>query len=340
MRSLCLLASRVGVRRTVLCATLLWFLASSGKTHGENPENPAAEATSPSEVVIENDAVRIDLEPVQSAPWRAAIDAATKSRMLPAGGQLSLLRIVLEAQPADVPAEPAKIEAEPLQVNGIPLFIPAGDPGRLAKSFPQDRSHPAEKPPVIQLSSVKLLGLGDVNSGGGGMYRELQSGDFVIVEHINNSRRRDNRDCMHIGSTTHQQGELWVPVPPRGQLGIVGDVVLKQTPPTDMGRIVVEVVDRSKNGVRVQNLQVGSAAVGGPYGARYPFVANGISGTPLVSPGSYKILLPDFDMQKSRWDVAVEPGQVTYLRFIADSQQSVRLEEQKHLAFADAARPE
>lgn len=339
MRFTCLRANRFGARRAVLCATFL-LLAPAVESRGEDAEKPAAEISSPAEVVVENDAVRIDLEPVLSAPWRAAIDAATKSRMLPSGGQLSLLRVVLEAQPTDAPVEPAKSEAEPLQVNGIPLFIPAGDPGRLAKSFPQDRSRPAEKPPVIQLSSVKLLGLGDVNSGGGGMYRELQSGDFVIVEHINNSRRRDNRDCMRIGSTSHQQGELWVPVPPRGQLGIVGDIVLKRTPPTELGRIVVEVIDRSKTGVKVQNLQVGNVVVGGSYGSRYPFVANGISGTPLVSPGPYKILLPDFDMEKSRWDVTVEPGQVTYLRFVADSQQNVRLEEQKPIAFADAARPE
>jgi hypothetical protein len=316
------------------------LLATTGTARSDDFAASTPVESPQTAIVVDSEAVRIDVEPIAAEPWRREIDAVTKSRALQAGRPLSLMRLTLEDE---VTAEPKASDANvtpPPQVNGVPLFIPAGAPSRLVDGLPRrEPGRFSKKAPWIQLGAVKLMTPEETNNGGGGAFKEIENGQFVVLEHVNNSRRRDGRDCVQVGSMTHHQGELWIQVPPPGQLGIVGDVVLKRTPPAEMGRLVVEVIDQSGKGVRVDNLLVGCVAVGGPYGARFPFVANGISATPQVSSGNYKVLLPDFDVAKSRWDVSISPGEVTYLRLSADSQQNLRFVEQKQIAFADANSP-
>jgi hypothetical protein len=63
--------------------------------------------------------------------------------------------------------------------------------------------------------------------------------------------------------------------------------------------------------------------VGGPYGRTYKFNNDGVCETGLLPPGTYEILLPDFDVVKSRWTVRVEAGRTTRLQFTARSQKVV-----------------
>jgi hypothetical protein len=70
-------------------------------------------------------------------------------------------------------------------------------------------------------------------------------------------------------------------------------------------------------------LRIGPIAVGGPYGETVPLRPNLPTDTGKIASGTYKILLPDFDMQKSRWTVEVRPGEATQLHFAAQSQQVI-----------------
>jgi len=292
---------------------------------------------------------RCDLSKIDSAAWNRAIQRATEHRSLQAGGgQFTLMRVFLDgvepdndiddkwddaldaktgraspSVPEKAPHEPAHPGVVPLIVNGVKLFLPG-----LLDTPPEGmRDPPACKrlqsatndPGEIQLSSVKLVSLKTLT--GGGMYRELRNSGFVLVEHINSTQRNAGRDPVHIGSYTHGQTTVWVAAPPRGQLGIAGDVVLLRQAKEDLGRIVAEIQFETDEPITVRSLRLGPVVVGGPYGWSYEFNNDAVCTTDLLPSGIYRILPPDFDMVKSRWVVTVKPGQTTHLKFTARSQK-------------------
>lgn len=182
----------------------------------------------------------------------------------------------------------------------------------------------------VQLTSTKLV-LPQEGSGGG-LYQQVQNGDFVLVEHINSARRKDEKDPVEIASFTHQRATAWVDVPPRGQLGILGDVVLAPLTAEKMGRIVATAQSDSQRPIMMRQFRIGPVAVGGPYGEALPFSLNLPTDTGKIAPGTYKILLSDFDMTKSRWTVEVRPGEVTQLQFLAHSQREIEKVGEEHVA--------
>ena len=180
----------------------------------------------------------------------------------------------------------------------------------------------ADRKDLLQLTSTKLVLPG---KSGGGMYQQIRSGDFVLIEHINSSRRQDGRDPVEIGSLGHHRATVWVDVPPRGTLGVLGDVVLSPVPKKNTGRIAVTVRGKAREPLKITNFRFGPIVVGGSYGETIPFDSDGVCDTGRIAPGEYKVLLPDFDVVKSRWTVKVLPGRVTRLNFVARSQQQVSL---------------
>ncbi len=174
---------------------------------------------------------------------------------------------------------------------------------------------------LIQLIGPKLIVLG--RSPAGGAYAQIESGDFVLVDHVNSTYRRDGRDAVEIASFTHRRAALRIEVPPRRTVAVLGDVILSACPAEEKGRIVATVTPLAAGPLKLDQLRVGPVAVGGPYGKAFPCQADRTCDTGPVAPGSYKILLPDFDMKTSRWTVDVAPGEVTRLRFVARSQETV-----------------
>jgi hypothetical protein len=179
---------------------------------------------------------------------------------------------------------------------------------------------------MVQLTSIKLTDPKEARAGGGGMFRQVRSGSFVLIEHINSTRRKDGMDPVQIASFTHQQTVLWVQVPPPGTLGVLGDVTLAPCPPDQMG--LIEAAVEGDAGLVVRHFWLGTLVVGGSYGRTIAFDPDRKCNTGPIAAGSYRILLPDFDMVKSRWTVNVAPGMTTHLRFVARSQRVIdKLEE-------------
>ena len=280
----------------------------------------------------------INLSRIDSAAWKRAIDRASQHLALQAGhGQFTLIRVFLGGVEPVVEINPRRIEARktrqertrrpprkpsrrPEAVNGVTLFFDAVR--LLLPTRPESNPQPgiSRDASEIQVSSVKLVGIKELS--GGGMYRELRNGEFVLVEHIN-STRNDGRDPVSLGSYTHRQATIDVAVPSRGQLGIAGDVVLVRPEKNELGRIVAQFRFANNEPVIVTTLKLGPLVVGGPYGRTYKFNNDGVCETGLLPPGTYEILLPDFDIIKSRWTVRVEAGRTTRLQFTARSQKVV-----------------
>lgn len=218
---------------------------------------------------------------------------------------------------APVSTDQAAWNAAIAECNELPAIRNGRGSMTLIRVF-LDGSHSED---MLQLAGTKLSSPREARAGGGGMYRQIRSGDFVLVEHINSSRRKEGRDPVEIGTFAHDRAMLWLDVPDRGKLGVHGDVKLKPCADDQMGRIVVTV--EGDAGLEVRTFRLGPIAVGGPYGRSIKFGTDRKCSTGPIAPGSYKILLPDFDMVKSRWTVTVEPGMTTQLRFVAESQQKV-----------------
>jgi hypothetical protein len=279
---------------------------------------------------------QISFSELESPAWREAIRQASQHPAFQSGnGRLSLMRVMLEGVPPqngdaktaeDAPADPAR-----RIVDGVTLFIPGGTQADRAERPADPEPSLRWKRYEIQVTSTKVLSFDDFPNGGGA-FREVRSGDFVLVEHINSSRRKDNRDPVRIAGFTHAHAALDVEVPPKGQLGIVGDVTLKSLLPQAMGRIVAVVDLEAPETVNWNEMRIGPVAVGGSYGRSYEFTSHGVTGTSPLAPGTYEVLLPDFDMIESRWTVTVRPGQTTYLEFVATSSTNVRLRGQHTLS--------
>lgn len=331
-------------------------------------ERPAAESAGSATSEQANPAWRVTREGLDSLVWQQAIERATQHKALQVGaGEFTLLRVLLdgvepvtpkylaegqrrgsagneefiqEGQRTDRPRESVgaaavsavRTVALPVvnadssrAVNGVRLFFPesVGEP----VLNPKVPSQPT-KTDIVQVTSTKVVSLQELS--GGGVFRELTNGDFILIEHINSTRRVNDRDPVRVGSFTHHVADFMVPVPPRGQLGVLGDVVLSRPQPEAMGRIELDLrfVGNGWKSVSPQpkyQLQLGPCVVGGAYGVTREFNHDYQCDTGLLPPGEYKLLLADFDMVQSRWTVTVKPGQVTRLWFEASSPRVVQL---------------
>ena len=182
----------------------------------------------------------------------------------------------------------------------------------------------------IQLVSTKLNSL-KPSSTGGGRFKEIENGGFFVVEHINSKARQNYRDPVEIGAYFHSRPTLWVDVP-SGQLGILGDVWLYWSPVKERG--ILRLVVQKPANISLTTLKVGPAIVGGPYGRDFAFNSDLTLEIPNINPGTYKLLFPEFNYQKSRWTVTIEPGKVTELDFVARSQTLIeKVNERKVPAF-------
>jgi hypothetical protein len=93
-----------------------------------------------------------------------------------------------------------------------------------------------------------------------------------------------------------------------GTLGILGDIVISRAPSTDRGELHIEVL---RNDIKTaRTLTIAPIAVGGPYGNRISIKDGNCQVSNLPS-GTCKLLLGDFDVRASRWDVAIVPGMIT-----------------------------
>ena len=97
---------------------------------------------------------------------------------------------------------------------------------------------------LLQLTGTKLLL--PARGTGGGRYQQIRSGGFVLLDHVNTTRRRQGKDPVEIGTFSHYRPTIWVPVPPRGMPGVLGDVILSPFPAERMGRIVATVSSEAK----------------------------------------------------------------------------------------------
>lgn len=167
----------------------------------------------------------------------------------------------------------------------------------------------------IQAQATKLKDFTEKYNGAGGEFRVLHNGEFLLWEHINSDRRRNERDPLQLGAFSHGRSELWVEVPKARVLNVLGDVVLHRCPAEERGVLSIRlhgVQDMPKS-----SLMIGPVMVGGPYGKRFPFDP-GKDFDLHLPPGNYKLLLPDFNMIKSRWDVTVTSQETTRMEFDVD----------------------
>jgi hypothetical protein len=234
--------------------------------------------------------------------------------------------------PARTVPLPIPIAESSRAVNGVRLFFPEAVGEPTPRISPPPRISPLPtKQDIVQVTSTKVVSLEELS--GGGMFRELANGDFILIEHINSTRRTEGRDPLRIGSFTHHEADFLVPVPPRGQLGILGDVILSRPQPESMGKIELDLRFvgnewKTHKPLSKYRLQLGPCVVDGPYGVTREFNHDYQCDTGLLPPGEYNLLLADFDVVKSRWTVTIKPGQITRIRFEARSPKIVRLTEE------------
>ena len=71
----------------------------------------------------------------------------------------------------------------------------------------------------IHAQGIKLKDLTVKYDGGGGLSRTVPSGGFIFLEHINSSRRTNEKDPVNVSVLSHGITDIWVDVPPKGILG-------------------------------------------------------------------------------------------------------------------------
>ena len=177
-----------------------------------------------------------------------------------------------------------------------------------------------------QLTAVKLKELTPIYDGGGGLYRTAQNGEFVLWEHINTSRRTQNQDPIEVGHIESGKTTLWTGVPREGTLNVLGDIIVRPSPDRERSRLEISI--EKSAATKTATAVIGPIVVGGRYGTEYPLNADGKSDSIALAPGEYKILLPDFNVVKSRWDFTIVPGMTTHLKLKAASQQQLDWKEE------------
>lgn len=288
--------------------------------------SPAVDPASPAPAVA---AVKlhdgIDLSQLETPAWRKAIEQLTKRPGVQSGQvSLSVMRVILKGEPTS-PAPKPQAEQSADTVNGVRLFVL----GRGPVMPPRANSREMAKGARIHATGCKLISLDPQD--GGGLYKQLKSGDFVVMDHIATDKRKDGRDPLQIGSWTHRHAELWVPVPPRGELGVLGDLVLERVNPEEMGGIIVELDTSAVPGEAFKSMSVGPLFTGGAYGGAYKATEDGIAGTNRIAPGNYALAMPGISKEHGHIPVTVKPGETVYYRFRWNAERVLELVERQSL---------
>jgi hypothetical protein len=64
-------------------------------------------------------------------------------------------------------------------------------------------------------------------NGCNGEICHVQSGEFVIFEHIESTKRRNKQDPLLLRSSLRGEKTIWVDVPQYGEVQVLGDVIVK-----------------------------------------------------------------------------------------------------------------
>lgn len=267
---------------------------------------------------------RVEIDQLDALPWKRAVERLTSVEPLKSGrGEYTLLRVVLEGQEP----EADKLADELRVVNGVPVRITGRQSGGDAIESGTASQHPANPfAAPITVDGTKVLSLSSYPSGGGSFCR-LNSGDFVVVEHINSASRRGGKDPLRVHTTTHGLADLWIPVPRQGELGVFGEVVLPRIEPALMGRLIAEVEVSGYARSRAETLTVRLAT--GGYGEPFPINEHGMATTRLLAPGGYLVQVSTGERTRKPIQrapvVRVLPGRVTYLTFRDTGEDAIEL---------------
>jgi len=79
---------------------------------------------------------------------------------------------------------------------------------------------------TIRANITKIKKLTPPYHGGGLQFQNTGSREFVFVQHIMTARRRDGQDPLLLSSPRRGTNTVWISVPSKGVLGIVGDIHL------------------------------------------------------------------------------------------------------------------
>jgi hypothetical protein len=170
----------------------------------------------------------------------------------------------------------------------------------------------------IQLVGAKLSHPG--GRGGGGRYRQVDSGSFVFVE-ATSADANAGRTRIEVASASHGATPIWLGLPEQPMVAAGGDLVLAASPRDQHGALVIALPKELGS----QRVVVGPLVVGGPYGETHSCSALTVCHIGPLAGGPYKLLFPDVDVRKSRFDVSVTPGGTTRLEFRAGGERGVEL---------------
>jgi len=175
---------------------------------------------------------------------------------------------------------------------------------------------------ATQVAASKLKDLTWEYNGGGGAFRAVQNGEFVLWEHSNSTKRKHNKDPIKVGNLRSGVTELWFPVPSKGDLRVLGDILVYPALGSQRGQLQIRI---RKTGIaRTTAVVIGPVVVGGPYGTKYPLSEDGESKLIPLPSGKYKILFSDFDTGKGRWDFTIRSGMTTRLEMTASNQKELQ----------------
>ena len=177
---------------------------------------------------------------------------------------------------------------------------------------------------IVFLSASQLLELTSNGGGNASIYFRAKNGDFVLWRHIlSRNSQPDGPMSLKIGSLKTGTIEKMVEVPEKGKLQILGDIVMHTCPKDKYGNLQIEI--EKDESITTNKVTIGATVVGGIYGTNYPLTADGKSEIISLPPGHYKILFPNFDMRKSRWEFDIQTGKITLLKLKAPSQKELNM---------------
>ena len=128
-------------------------------------------------------------------------------------------------------------------------------------------------------------------------------------------------DTVELGALLHGRTRLSLPLAEAGTVAIFGNVVLGRAAPSDQARLAIHVQGARRPG----RVVVGPLTVGGRYGRSFRCPDVGACEVGPLAPGTWRILFPEFDRVRSRFEVQVEPGQVARLAFSARAGDTIAL---------------
>ncbi len=186
------------------------------------------------------------------------------------------------------------------------------------------QEQPTPDQPVM-LDATKLKELTRHYDGGGGQYYRAKSGEFILMEHINGTHRRELgkghfQDPLTVGHPASGTKVIWIDVPKRGILR-GQDIVLSPCPPNLYGQLRVQL--RKRSSVRCTEFMLGVVTINDITAGPYPLNPSKRDGPILMAPGDYQIYFAQINPARARFDFRINARQTTYLKFAAPNQKTI-----------------